>query len=69
MLMQVLALATPYTWCQKKLRCITIKEKQTCRYGFTPHSAEQPLQGMELNEKEEKDENHILIRIRSRHLA
>ena len=54
---------------KKKLRCITIKEKQTCRYGFTPHNAEQPLQGMELNEKEEKDENHILIRIRSRHLT
>ena len=30
------------------------------KLGFTPCKAEQPLQGMELKEKEkEKDENHI----------
>ena len=27
--------------------------------GFNPWKAEQPLQGMELKEKEEKDEKHI----------
>ena len=28
------------------------------KWGFTPCKAEQPLRGMELKEKEEKDENH-----------
>ena len=28
------------------------------KLGFTPYTAEEPLRGMELQEKEEKDENH-----------
>lgn len=58
-----------YLVSKRNFISITIKEKQTCRYGFTPHNAEQPLQGTKLNEKEEKDEKHILIRITSRHLT
>ena len=29
------------------------------KLGFTPHQVKQPLQGMELHEKEDKNETHI----------